>query len=159
MMISSETWTILTPEILEIKRRIEQIGKPLKNWDINIYRGILTGYNEAFIISTSEKDELIKKDPKNIEIIKPILRGKDVDRYKHEWSDLWLINTHNGLRGSLKRIAVDDYPIIKKRLDEYKMQLVKRFDQGDTTYNLRNCAYLEEFHKPKIIYQEMVQQS
>lgn len=159
MIISSETWTILTPEILEIKNKIESVGIPLKGWPIEINRGILTGLNEAFIISTSEKDELIKRDSKNSEILKPILRGKDVDRYKEDWSDLWLINTHNGLRGSLKRIVIDDYPIIKKRLDEYKPQLSKRLDQGDTPYNLRNCAYLEEFQKPKIIYQEMVQQS
>lgn len=157
--ISSETWTILTPEILEIKNKIESVGKPLKSWPININRGILTGLNEAFIISTSEKDELIKRDRKNSDILKPILRGKDVDRYKEDWSDLWLINTHNGVRGSKKRIVIDDYPIIKKRLDEYKNQLIKRLDQGDSPYNLRNCAYLEEFQKPKIIYQEMVQQS
>ncbi|PXV64045.1 type II restriction/modification system DNA methylase subunit YeeA, partial [Dysgonomonas alginatilytica] len=76
-----------------IKDKIERVGIPLKDWDINIYRGILTGYNEAFIIDGKTKDELIEKSPKNAEIIRPILRGRDIKRYGYEFADLWLICT------------------------------------------------------------------
>ena len=80
---------------------------PLKHWDINIYRGILTGYNEAFIIDGKKKDELIAEDPKSAEIIRPILRGRDIKRYGYDFADLWLINSHNGIKEKgVKRIEL-----------------------------------------------------
>ncbi|MFN3315949.1 MAG: Eco57I restriction-modification methylase domain-containing protein, partial [Raineya sp.] len=85
-----ESWTIASALEQSIKQKIERLGKPLKEWDINIYRGILTGYNEAFIIDGKKKDELIAADPRSAEIIKPILRGRDIKRYKAEFADLWL---------------------------------------------------------------------
>ena len=89
--LNEESWIILSPEEQKIKKRIEQVGTPLKEWDINIYRGVVTGYNDAFIIDGKTKDELIAKDPKSDEIIKPILRGRDIKRYKAEFADLWLL--------------------------------------------------------------------
>ena len=67
---------------------------------------------------------------------------------------MWLINTHNGIRGKLKRIQIEDYPAVKAHLDQYWDKISKRADKGDTPYNLRNCAYLEDFSKPKVIYPE-----
>ena len=93
---SEDSWTILTPIEQSIKEKIEYAGTPLKDWDIKIYRGILTGCNEAFIISGAKKDELLSKDPKSAEIIRPILRGRDIKRYGYDFADLWVINTHNG---------------------------------------------------------------
>src|SRR5690606_32247305 len=123
------------------------------------YRGILTGFNEAFIIDGKKKDELIAQDPKSAEIIRPILRGRDIKRYGYDFADLWLINTHNGIKEKgIKPINIEHYPAIKKHLDQFYAQLEKRADKGDTPYNLRNCAYMEEFFKPKIIFQEMVQE-
>src|SRR5690606_26688575 len=148
-----ETWTILSPIEESIKRKIEAIGTPLKDWDINIYRGILTGFNEAFIIDGKKKDELIAQDPKSAEIIRPILRGRDIKRYGYNFADLWLINTHNGIKEKgIKPINVDEYPAIKRHLDQYYPELEKRADKGDTPYNLRNCAYMEEFFKQKIVW-------
>ena len=66
------------------------MGVPLKDWNINIYRGILTGYNEAFIINGKKRDELINQDPKSAEIIRPILRGRDIKRFVNDYADLWL---------------------------------------------------------------------
>jgi len=322
--LSEESWIILSPQEQKIKERIEKIGTPLKDWDINIYRGVLTGYNEAFIIDGKTKDKLIAKDPKSAEIIKPILRGRDIKRYKAEFADLWLINTHNGYKknspllegcqtksdgvlsygankgiyetyrklpfnpklkerakklrkaGNLSEVLfwnqvkqkkllsldfhrqkiignyivdfycpaldlvveidgkshdfkveydkirddflkslgltiihyadieikhnlnsvmislehyckslldkkntpssygshpskrgelytapinIDNYPAIKEHLDQYWDKLEKRQDKGITPYNLRNCAYIEEFEKEKIVFQEMVQES
>jgi hypothetical protein len=122
-----ESWIILSPIEQRIKAKIEAVGTPLKDWDINIYRGVLTGYNEAFIISGVKKDELIKQDPKSVEIIRPILRGKDIKRYGYEFADLWLINTHNGVRQSgIEPINIDEYPAVKKHLDNYYPALVKK---------------------------------
>jgi adenine-specific DNA-methyltransferase len=154
--LSEESWIILSPEEYRIKQKIEQIGTPLKDWDIKINYGIKTGYNEAFIIDDATKDKLIEKDPKSADIIKPILRGRDVKRYKAEFADLWLINTHNGYKTSdgkyIKPIDVNDYAAIKEHLDQYLEKLQKRQDKGITPYNLRNCAYLKEFEKEKIVF-------
>lgn len=157
--LGEDSWIILSPEELAIKQKIERIGKPLKDWDIKINRGVLTGYNEAFIISGELKDKLIAEDPKSAEILKPILRGRDIKRYKAEYSDLWLIASHNGYKKDdgtvVPRINIEDYPAIKRWLDSHWDRLEKRADQGATPYNLRNCAYWEDFEKEKIIYPEM----
>lgn len=128
----------------------------MKDWNINIYRGILTGYNEAFIIDGKKKDELITEDPKSAEIIRPILRGRDIKRYGYDFADLWLINTHNGVKEKgIKPINIEDYPAVKKHLDQYYPQLKKRADKGETPYNLRNCAYMEDFYKQKIVWKRV----
>jgi len=152
----TESWVVLSPIEQRIKAKIEAVGTPLKDWDINIYRGILTGYNEAFIIDGKKKDELIAEDPKSAEIIRPILRGRDIKRYGYDFADKWLINTHNGIREKgIKPININDYPAIKNHLDKYHLELEKRQDKGDTPYNLRNCAYMEDFDSQKIIYPNM----
>lgn len=93
------------------------------------------------------------------EIIRPILRGRDIKRYGYDFADLWLINTHNGIKEKgVKRIEVEDYPAVKNYLDQFYPQLEKRTDKGETPYNLRNCAYMEDFYRQKIIFQEMVQE-
>jgi hypothetical protein len=155
---SDSSWVILSPIEQRIKAKIEAVGTPLKDWDINIYRGVLTGYNEAFIIDGETKEKLIAEDPKSAEIIRPILRGRDIKRYGYDFADLWLINTHNGIKEkSIKSIDINDYPSIKNHLDKYYPELKKRQDKGDTPYNLRNCAYIEDFSKQKIIYPETTQ--
>ncbi|MBV6420168.1 MAG: hypothetical protein DAHOPDDO_01396 [Ignavibacteriaceae bacterium] len=153
---SKESWTILSSIEQSIKRKIEAVGTPLKDWDINIYRGILTGYNAAFIIDGSTKDKLIKEDKKSAEIIRPILRGRDIKRYGYDFADLWLINTHNGIKErGIKPVNINNYPAIKKHLDKFWDKIKPRADQGDTPYNLRNCAYMEDFSKQKIMYPDI----
>ena len=122
--------------------------------DISIYRGLLTGYNQAFIIDTETRDRLVAKDPRTADIIKPILRGRDIKRYRAEWAGLWLIDTHNGHSG-VPPIAVDDYPAIKSHLDGFYTHLAKRRDRGITPYNLRNCVYHAEFKKEKVFWMHM----
>ncbi len=163
---NSESWIVLSDIEQQIKAKIEAIGTPLKDWDINIYRGVLTGFNEAFIINGEKKDEILAncKDDverkKTDELIRPILRGRDIKRYSYDFADLWLINTHNGLKEKdIKPIEIDDYPAVKQHLDKYLPKLEKRQDKGDTPYNLRNCAYIEDFYKQKIVYSELTQGS
>src|SRR5690606_40525333 len=95
-------------------------------------------------------------DPKSEEIIRPILRGRDIKRYGYQFADLWLINVHNGIKEKcIPPINVEDYPAIKNHLDQYYPELEKRLDKGVTPYNLRNCAYIEDFSRPKIVWLEL----
>ena len=155
---SSDSWVILSPIEQSIKRKIEVIGTPLKDWDINIYRGVLTGYNEAFIISTEKRNEILancqseEERQRTAELIRPILRGRDIKRYGYNWDNLWLINTHNGIKGVKPRININEYSAVKAYLDQHWDKISKRADKGDTPYNLRNCAYMEDFYKPKIVW-------
>ncbi len=148
---STDAWLISSDIEQQLKAKIEAIGTPLKDWDINIYFGIKTGFNEAFIIDTETKERLCNEDAESAKIIKPILRGRDIKRYCAEWAGLWLINSHNN-----PPININNYPAIKKHLDFYYSQLEKRSDRGQTPYNLRQCAYLKEFEKEKIIYPDIM---
>ena len=157
----STPWVILSPIEQSIKQKIEAVGTPLKDWDINIYRGVLTGYNDAFIIDTEKREAILancqteEERKRTAELIRPILRGRDIRRYGYKWAELWIINIHNGIKGKLPRIKIEDYPAIKAHLDLYWDKISKRTDKGDTPYNLRNCAYMEDFNKPKIVYPNM----
>ncbi|MCQ2673362.1 class I SAM-dependent DNA methyltransferase [Helicobacter pylori] len=167
--LSTESFIFANATLLDLRDKIESIGTPLKDWGIQIYRGILTGCNEAFIIPTEKRDAILKncddvqKDEKGMserertkELIKPILRGKDIKRYSYEWAHLWVINTHNGYTSAFKSkippIDIEKYPATKAHLDAHWDTITTRCDQGDTPYHLRNCAYLEDFEKEKIVY-------
>ncbi|MBF7042695.1 class I SAM-dependent DNA methyltransferase [Campylobacter volucris] len=161
--LSKESFTFNDESTNALKTKIEKLGTPLKDWHgLNIYRGILTGYNEAFIITTEKKDEILAncKDEdekeRTAKLIRKMLRGRDIKRYSYEWAGLWVINTHNGYKDENKNqispINIADYPSLKKHLDEFYPQLEKRTDKGITPYNLRNCAYIEEFEKEKIVW-------
>jgi len=158
---SSDSWVILSEIEQSIKRKIEAVGTPLKDWDIQINYGIKTGYNDAFIITTEKRDEILsncaddEERKRTAELIRPILRGRDIKRYGYDWAGLWLINTHNGVKGVMPRIKIEDYPAVKRHLDQYWDKIKKRADQGDTPYNLRNCAYVDDFSRPKVIYPNM----
>ena len=158
---SSESWVILSPIEESIRRKIEAVGTPLKEWDIQINYGIKTGYNDAFVISTAKRDEILAACQTEDErqrteaVIRPILRGKDIKRYGYDWAGLWLINTHNGVKGELPPIDITLYPAIKAHLDSHWDRIARRSDQGVTPYNLRDCAYIKDFEKPKIMYPNM----
>ena len=162
---TSDSWVILSPIEQSIKRKIEAVGTPLKDWDIQINYGIKTGFNDAFIISTEKKDEILSncqtedERQRTAELIRPILRGRDIKRYGYLDNGLYLINTHNGIRGRLPRIKIEDYPAVKTHLDQYWDRIASRADKGDTPYNLRNCAYLDDFYKPKIVWGEISDKS
>lgn len=153
---NADSWVILSDIEQRIKEKIERLGIPLKDWDIQINYGIKTGFNEAFIIDGKKRKELIEQDPKSEEIIRPILRGRDIKRYSYDFADLWLINTHNGNRQiGVAPVNIKDYPAIKKHLDTFYTELEKRTDKGETPYNLRNCAYMDDFSKQKIVWKRV----
>ncbi|GAA6910087.1 class I SAM-dependent DNA methyltransferase [Helicobacter pylori] len=166
--LSTESFIFANAALLDLRDKMESVGTPLKDWDIQINYGIKTGANEAFIITTEKREEILnacktqEERDRTEALIKPILRGKDIKRYSYEWAHLWVINTHNGYTSNLKfktpPIDIEKYPATKAHLDAHWDTIATRSDQGDTPYHLRNCAYLEDFEKEKIVYGEIVQE-
>ncbi|EAI0148784.1 class I SAM-dependent DNA methyltransferase [Campylobacter jejuni] len=168
--LSKESFTFSDENTSALKAKIERIGTPLKEWyGLNINYGIKTGYNEAFIITTEKRNEILAncKDEaekeRTAKLIRKMLRGRDIKRYSYEWAGLWVINTHNGYKSKngekIEAINIEHYPSLKKHFDEFYPQLEKRADKGLTPYNLRNCAYIEEFEKEKIVWAEMTKEA
>lgn len=135
---------------------------------------MVTDLDATFTIDTKKRDQLIHKDPKSVEIIKPILRGCDLKRYHYEFAELYLLHVHNGYQKSvvvpddaavnsktvvIPPININDYPAVKEHLDGFQSALSQRQIQGCTLYNLPTCAELEKFSKEKLIYREIAENS
>ncbi len=144
-----------------LKAKIEAIGTPLKEWDISINYGIKTGYNEAFIIDSTKRDEILRncasenERQRTSELIKPILRGRDIKRYSYEWAGLWIIGTFPALK-----LNIDDYPALRNYLESYRPRIDQSGEKGcrKKTSNKwfetqDNIAYYQEFEKEKISYE------
>ena len=143
---SSDSWVILSPIEQSIKRKIEAVGTPLKDWDINIYRGVLTGCNEAFIISTEKRDEILanceteEERARTEELIRPILRGRDIKRYGYDWANLYLISTFPACH-----YDIEDYPAVKDYLLSFAEQNLR-----DSSNNWVADLYLGDYCKQKL---------
>jgi len=173
--LTRDAWFIGGDAEHRLKQKIEAIGKPLREWDVNIYYGIKTGLNEAFIIDTATRQRILDacKDAAERQrteaIIKPILRGRDIKRYTYEWKGLWIIGTFPALR-----LDIDDFPALKKYfLDNFDIRQLEQsgkkypnlgFDARKKTNNKwfetqDQIAYYAEFEKEKVVWQELAQGS
>ena len=179
---TSDSWVVLSPIEQSIKKKIEAVGTPLKDWDIQINYGIKTGCNEAFIISTEKRKEILDncqtedERKRTAELIRPILRGRDIKRYSHEWANLWLIyipwhfpyqfdETIQGASTKAEEAFKLQYPAVYSHMLQYKESLLKR-NKAETGIRYEwyamqrwGAKYWEDFSKPKIIFQEIVQNS
>lgn len=173
---NSDSWVILSDIEQSIKRKIEAVGTPLKDWDINIYRGVLTGYNEAFIISTEKRNEILAncdsedERKRTAELIRPILRGRDIKRYKYEWAGLYLIATFPS-----KHYDIEQYPSVKQYLlsfgKERLEQTGKKYIINGQSITARkktnnkwfetqdSISYWDDFSKPKIVWSRLMRLS
>ena len=161
---SSESWVILSPIEQSIKRKIEAVGKPLKDWDIQIYRGVLTGCNEAFIIDEAKRAEILSNcqsedERKRTEaIIRPILRGRDIRRYGYDWAGLYIIGTFPALK-----LDIESYPSLKQYFLDFGYDRLKQTGDKGARKKTSNqwfetqdsISYWEEFEKPKIVFAEL----
>jgi hypothetical protein len=147
--MGEDAWFIGSQAELDLKEKIKRIGKLLKDWDVNIYFGIKTGLNEAFIIDTPTRNRLVAEDPRSAEILKPILRGRDIKRYGYEWAGLWIIASGFDIDVPKK------YPAVLKQLKQFEEKAKKRDDQGKNWWNLRACAYYPEFEKEKVVWKRI----
>ncbi|MCY4410750.1 MAG: Eco57I restriction-modification methylase domain-containing protein [Caldilineaceae bacterium] len=156
-------WCALSAIEQGIMDKMEAIGTPLKEWDIDIYRGVLTGYNKAFIVNDRVRATLVAEDPKSAEIIKPVLRGRDIQRYQAQWAGLWMIATFPSLH-----LDINDYPAVKRHLlshnKERLEQAGKNLADGSKSrkktphhwYELQDtCAYHAQFKKEKLFWMHM----
>ena len=151
-------WSILSAVEWGVLDKMKAVGTPLRSWNVQINLGIKTGYNNAFIIDDATRTVLIAEDPRSEEIIKPIVRGRDIQRWRAQWDKKWLIDAHNGWNEGTKRIPpidIDDYPAVRDHLDHHLTSLTRRQDKGRTPYNLRNCAYHEDFGEEKLFWMEL----
>jgi adenine-specific DNA-methyltransferase len=153
--LKAEGWTIGSNEKQKLVSVLSQAGKPLGEFiQERFYRGILTGFNEAFVVDKATKESLIKQHPSSTEVLKPFLRGRDVKRWKIENPELWLIFTRRG-------IDIKKYPAIKKHLEQFRTQLEPGTSEGRKAgsyqwYEIQdNIAYWKEFEESKIMYQEL----
>ncbi|WP_111310073.1 DUF7149 domain-containing protein, partial [Confluentibacter sediminis] len=148
--ISSDSWVVLSQIEQGIKSKLEAIGKPLKDWDININYGIKTGFNEAFIIDGEKRRELIEQDAKSEEIIRPLLRGRDIKRYSYEFAELYIIATFPSLS-----IDIELYPAVKEHLMGYGYDRLKQTGDKGSRKKTNNqwfetqdsISYWEDFYK------------
>lgn len=169
---SPESWVIRSPIEQKIRHKVESVGVPLKDWDVCIYRGVLTGFNDAFIISGEKREEILsnckteKERARTAELICPILRGRDIKRYACTFADLWLVATFPA-----RRYDIEDFPSLKS----YFLQIgIERLEQTGRTHVVNgekvhsrkktqnkwfetqdSINYWEDFSKPKIVYPNM----
>ena len=173
---ANESWIILSEIELSIKRKIEAVGTPLKDWNIKINYGIKTGFNDAFIISTEKREEILSKcaseeeRQRTAEIIRPILRGRDIQRYNYEWADKWLISTFPA-----RHYDIDNFPAIKEFLLSFD---IRRLEQTGKEYIISgekvkarkktnnkwfetqdSISYWEDLNRPKIVWGEISDRS
>ena len=166
---TSESWVVLSPIEQSIKQKIEKAGTPLKDWDINIYRGVLTGFNDAFIISSEKREEILnnckteEERKKTDELIRPILRGRDIKRYGYDWAGLYLIATFPS-----RHYDIEEYPAVKEYLLTFGMERLeqtgKEYVVNGTKIKARkkttnkwfetqdSISYWDDFFKQKICW-------
>ena len=153
--LSSEPWSVLSLLEQSVMDKMNGVGTPLGKWNVKFNYGIKTGFNKAFIIDETTREDLIHQDPNSVEILRPVLRGRDIRRYRAKWSKKWLVDTHNGY-DEVKAIDVKHYPAVKAHLDRFYPRLEHR-DRGKTPYNLRSCAYYKEFAKEKLFWIDLTE--
>lgn len=155
--LDKEGWVILDSKNFLLKKEIEKVGIKLKNWNLDFYRGFLTGYNDAFFIDGKTKNEIIQKEPQAKEIIKPLLRGREIKKYNYSFNNNYVIFTRRGFNSN-------EFPVVTKHLEKYKENLLpKPFNwigewKGRKTGNYEwydfqdNIAYHKSFDKEKIVW-------
>jgi len=172
--LNQTSFTLSNNSELNLKTKIEKAGLPLTKHGVNLYFGIKTGFNKAFIIDTETRNQLVNDDPNVQEFIKPILRGRDISRYHYNWAGLWLIKIESGFTNANKKkdesaeeFFKRKFPSLHKYFNNLLAQIEKgeinfkgkgllnRDDQGDYWWELRPCIYYNEFEKEKIIYPNM----
>jgi adenine-specific DNA-methyltransferase len=169
---SEDAWVILDDMGSSIKKKIEAVGTPLKEWkDIKIYRGVVTGLDDVFIVDGKTKKSILdqcvddEERQRTSELFNKVLRGRDIKRYMNVWDEVWIINLRYSFTKSLDIDFTQDvsiqmmnrFPSLFNHFQKFLEPMKKRSDQGEFWWELRSCIYISEFNKPKILYQEICQ--
>jgi hypothetical protein len=164
--LTPDGWRLEKPDVLRLLDRLKATGRTLGEYvNRHIYRGLLTGLNEAFVVDRKIRDFLIREDKSSAEVLKPFLRGRDVKRWHAEFSDQYLIHIESSENRKhewsdkpskqAEKIFAETYPAIHDWFKPFRAKLIKRDDQGNYFWELRSCAYSENFQQTKILYQEI----
>jgi hypothetical protein len=164
--LGPEPWSLEPPALTDLLHKIQRTGVPLNEFlAVKLYRGILTGLNEAFLIDTPTKNALIRADQNCAEILKPFVRGQDINRWTCNWEGLWMIALKSSgdnqwpwsefAEDRAEEVFSKVFPSIHSHLNQFRDALIKRQDQGRFWWELRACAYWDEFDKPKIMFPEI----
>ena len=163
--LTADGWRLTSPAVLNLLEKLYKVGKPLSEYvNGRIYRGIVTGLNEAFVVNRDTRDKLVAEHPSSSKVLKPFLRGRDVKRSQMNYQDLWLIFTRRG-------IDIDNYPAIKKYLSQYRKQLEPRPKDWPLNkpwpgrkvgtykwYEIQDTiVYWQEFEQPQIVWGNLAQ--
>lgn len=161
--LSPNGWTLTSAEMIRLLEKLENVGTPLGEYVDGFYRGVVTGCNDAFIINTPTREYLIHKDVGSEELIKPLLRGRNLRKWRVESANEYLITIASSTNrewpwsdarndSEAEQIFAETYPAIYQHLRDYRERLIARDDQGVFYWELRSCAYYSEFGKPKIVF-------
>ncbi len=164
--LSPNGWTLTSSEMIRLLERLENIGTPLGEYVDGFYRGVVTGCNDAFIIDADTREYLIDEDAGSNELIKPVLRGRHLRKWKETSANEYLIAIASSMNrewpwsdtrneAEAERIFAETYPVIYQHLSDYHERLIARDDQGKFYWELRSCAYYDKFEKPKIVYRRI----
>ena len=146
---NSKSWNLAEPKLVELQKKLESSGKTLEEFQTKIRLGIATGSNEAFLVDEDQKRKFWKKNPINAEIIKPVLRGRDISRYSYTLPGQYILLSKNGV--NVER----DYPDIYEHLESFGDKFKNRGAQGQHWTNLRACSFYDDFKKEKIVWIEL----
>jgi type I restriction-modification system DNA methylase subunit/predicted type IV restriction endonuclease len=165
--LRGDNWTLARREEVAVFEKMKRIGVPLgESVKGQIYRGVLTGLNEAFVIDRETRNNLITQDPKSGEVIKAFVIGDDVRKYQINFKDRYLIlipmgwtRVHMGKSRDAWKTLQSHYPAVARHLSAFETAAKKRCDKGDYWWELRACDYYSEFPKPKIVWPEIAKES
>ena len=165
LFTGKEDWVIRNEMDVEIQKKVKDKANLLGTLGMQMNFGIKTGRNDVFIVPQTKRDEIlghcqtVEERQRTGALFHPLVKGRDLKRYKIDFADRWLIHTHNGIKIDdeviVPHVDINDYPALKAYLDEHWDEIKNRSDKGRTPYNLRNCVYWPEFEKPKIIWGEI----
>ncbi len=165
----ADAWTLEPPGVAALLEKIRRVGVPLKEFaGVEPLSGIKTGFNDAYLMDTATKEELVAADPKSTGLFKPYLRGQDINRWEAVWNGLWMLalkSSGNHLwpwsnaDEQAESLFAKTYPAIHAHLNQFRDALIKRQDQGEYWWELRACAYWEKFDQPKVMYQDITWQA
>ena len=160
--LKPDGWRLESPVSLRLLERLCQAGKPLREYvGSRVYRGITTGFNKAFVVDRATRDRLIEEHNSSADVLKPLSRGRDVERWRCEFAEQYLIliesseNVNHPWSGNsdkeAERIFARTHPAIHEHFERWRKELINRYDQGHFFWELRSCDYWQEFDKPKVV--------
>lgn len=164
--LNPDGWRLESPSVLKLLEKLHEAGKPLGEYvDGKFYYGIKTGLNEAFVVDRATRDKLIAENKSSAAILKPFLRGRDVKRWGAAFAEQYLVKLESSenkqhpwtgeTKAEAEKIFARTYPAIHAHLNKFRTALIDRDDQGQYFWELRSCAYWQEFEQPKIMYPDI----